>query len=51
VGLSVFAPGITASPLADRYARWFERHPRHEMPPMESTATEVTRPRGPESLA
>ena len=28
VGLSVFAHGISAAPLADRYARWYERHPR-----------------------
>ena len=26
VGLSVFAHGLTAAPLADRYADWFERH-------------------------
>jgi sodium/hydrogen antiporter len=29
VGLSVFAHGLTAAPLADRYADWFERHPRN----------------------
>ena len=28
VGLSVFAHGLTAAPLADRYADWFERHRR-----------------------
>ena len=28
VGLSVFAHGLTAAPLADRYADWFERHSR-----------------------
>ena len=27
VGLSVFAHGLSAAPLADRYARWYERHP------------------------
>ena len=47
VGLSVFAHGLTASPLADRYARWFEQHPRDKPPPMESTPAEVTRARGP----
>ena len=26
VGLSVFAHGLTAAPLAARYADWFERH-------------------------
>jgi NhaP-type Na+/H+ or K+/H+ antiporter len=47
VGLSVFALGLTAAPLADRYARWYERHPREQAPPMESVAVEVTRARGP----
>jgi sodium/hydrogen antiporter len=53
VGLSVFAHGLTASPLADRYARWFERHPRDQAPAMESAPSEVTRTRGavPESAA
>ncbi len=27
VGLSVFAHGITAAPLAARYASWYETHP------------------------
>jgi NhaP-type Na+/H+ or K+/H+ antiporter len=47
VGLSVLAHGLTAAPLADRYARWYERHPREQAPPMESAPAEVTRPRGP----
>ena len=47
VGLSVFAHGLTAAPLAARYARWFERHPRDKPPPMESVPTDVTRARGP----
>ena len=47
VGLSVLAHGLTAAPLADRYARWYERHPHGAAPPMESAAVEVTRPRGP----
>ncbi len=47
VGLSVFAHGFTAAPLAARYARWFERHPRDKLPPMESVPTDVTRARGP----
>ena len=46
VGLSVFAHGLTAAPLADRYADWFERHPRDQTPSMESTPTVVTRVRG-----
>jgi NhaP-type Na+/H+ or K+/H+ antiporter len=47
VGLSVFAHGLSAAPLADRYARWFEQHPRDKAPPMESVPAEVTRTRGP----
>jgi NhaP-type Na+/H+ or K+/H+ antiporter len=47
VGLSVFAHGLTAGPLAARYARWYEQHPRDAAPPMESTPAEVTRARGP----
>jgi sodium/hydrogen antiporter len=46
VGLSVFAHGLSAAPLANRYARWFERHPRDTAPPMESAPVEVTRTRG-----
>src|SRR5512132_3915394 len=34
VGLSVCAHGLTAAPLADRYADWFERNPRNQVPPM-----------------
>ena len=47
VGLSVFAHGLSAAPLAARYARWYERHPRDKAPPMESAPAEVTRARGP----
>ena len=47
VGLSVFAHGLSAAPLADRYARWYEQHPSDKAPPMESVPTEVTRVRGP----
>jgi hypothetical protein len=43
----VLAHGLTAAPLADRYARWYEQHPREQAPPMESAPAEVTRPRGP----
>jgi NhaP-type Na+/H+ or K+/H+ antiporter len=46
VGLSVFAHGLTAAPLADRYAKWFERHREGKAPPMESAPVEVTRTRG-----
>ena len=47
VGLSVFAHGLSAAPLADRYAGWYARHPRATAPPMESAPTDVTRARGP----
>ncbi len=47
VGLSVLAHGLSAAPLARRYAHWFEQHPRHKPPPMESAPAEVTRARGP----
>jgi NhaP-type Na+/H+ or K+/H+ antiporter len=47
VGLSVFAHGLTAGPLAARYARWYEQHPRDAAPPMESAPAELTRVRGP----
>jgi NhaP-type Na+/H+ or K+/H+ antiporter len=36
IGLSVFAHGITAVPLSRRYARWYETHPLHRRPTMES---------------
>jgi NhaP-type Na+/H+ or K+/H+ antiporter len=47
VGLSVLAHGLSAAPLANRYARWYEQHPRDQGPPMETAPAEVTRPRGP----
>jgi len=47
VGLSVLAHGLTAAPLAARYARWYERHPRDGRPPMESAQSDLTRARGP----
>ncbi len=50
VGLSVLAHGLSAAPLADRYARWYERHPRDTAPPMESAPTKTTRVRGPRAL-
>ena len=42
VGLSVFAHGLTAAPLAGRCARWYEQHPRDKAPPMESASVEAT---------
>ena len=40
VGLSVLVHGVSAAPLADRYASWFERHSHHEQPAMESEPVE-----------
>jgi NhaP-type Na+/H+ or K+/H+ antiporter len=45
VGLSIFAHGITAAPLAKAYARWYEIHPRR--PAMESVPVSHHRPRWP----
>ncbi|MBV9681728.1 MAG: cation:proton antiporter [Solirubrobacterales bacterium] len=46
IGLSVLAHGITAAPLARRYARWFETHPPHRRPAMESVPAPHHRARG-----
>jgi sodium/hydrogen antiporter len=46
VGLSVLAHGLTAAPLADRYAGWYESHPDAARPPMESAPTTAHRLRG-----
>ena len=35
VGLSVLAHGLTAAPLAGRYATWYESHPQDRRPAME----------------
>jgi NhaP-type Na+/H+ or K+/H+ antiporter len=45
VGLSVFAHGLTAAPLANRYARWYEQHPPEKAPAMESAASDAPRVR------
>ena len=47
VGMSVLLHGLTASPLANRYARWFRARPKDERPAMESVPTEPQRNRGP----
>jgi hypothetical protein len=46
IGLSVIAHGITAAPLARRYARWYESHSRERRPVMESLPTPCQRTRG-----
>jgi NhaP-type Na+/H+ or K+/H+ antiporter len=37
IGLSVLAHGATAAPLANRYADWFESHPRDARPSLEGS--------------
>jgi len=46
IGLSVVAHGITAAPLAKRYARWYESRPRDRRPAMEHVPAPQHRPRG-----
>ena len=45
VGLSILLHGLTAAPLADRYGRWYETHPREKRPSMEGAPATVTRSR------
>ena len=49
IGLSVLAHGLTAAPLANRYAAWFESHPRDAQPKLESGAATHVRWRRPAS--
>ncbi len=37
IGLSVLAHGLSAVPLAERYARWFDTHPRDPGPELEDS--------------
>lgn len=46
IGLSVIAHGITAAPLARRYAGWYESHSRERRPVMESLPAPDQRTRG-----
>ena len=43
IGLSVLAHGLTAAPLADRYAAWFESHPREALPRLEGAEVQEVR--------
>lgn len=47
VALSVLLHGVSAAPLADRYARWYEAHTRDKRPAMESGPVEHHRARRP----
>jgi NhaP-type Na+/H+ or K+/H+ antiporter len=46
VGLSVLVHGLSAAPLARRYAGWYESHPRDRRPQMESRPVADQRTRG-----
>jgi sodium/hydrogen antiporter len=46
IGLSVLVNGMTAAPLARRYAGWYEARARGRRPPMESVGVSHHRPRG-----
>lgn len=50
IALSVYAHGLTAGPLTDRYTRWWSAHPRDELPAMESTPAAEHPLRGPQSV-
>ena len=39
IGLSVLAHGLSAAPLAECYARWFDTHPRGPRPELEDSST------------
>jgi NhaP-type Na+/H+ or K+/H+ antiporter len=43
IGLSVLAHGLTAAPLANRYATWFESHPRDALAGLESSDVQDVR--------
>jgi sodium/hydrogen antiporter len=47
VGISVFAHGLTARPLTERYVGWWESHPRDVLPSMESVHAPAHRLRRP----
>ena len=51
VALSVLAHGVTAAPLARRYADWYGSHPSGELPPLESRQTTHVPWRRPAPLA
>jgi hypothetical protein len=43
IGLSVLAHGLTAAPLANRYADWYESHPRDALPGFEGSEVQDVR--------
>ena len=47
IGISVFAHGLTAQPLTNRYVGWYASHPREKLPTMESVPAATQRWRTP----
>jgi hypothetical protein len=43
----VLVHGLSAAPLVDRYARWYQAHPADARPSMESTPAPELRAGGP----
>jgi NhaP-type Na+/H+ or K+/H+ antiporter len=43
IGLSVLVHGLTAAPLANRYAAWYESHPRDALPGFEGSEVQDVR--------
>ena len=48
IGISVFAHGLTARPLTNRYVTWYAADPREKLPAMESVPTTTQRWRTPQ---
>ena len=51
IGISVFAHGLSARPLTERYVRWYASHPRDQRPPMETVPAAEHRWRRPAASA
>src|SRR6188508_1227170 len=49
IGISVFAHGLTAQPLTNRYVGWYASHPREQRPSMESVPAARHRWRKPQA--
>jgi NhaP-type Na+/H+ or K+/H+ antiporter len=47
IALSVYAHGLTARPLTERYTRWWNSHPHDALPKMESVPAPAHRLRVP----
>ena len=47
IGISVFAHGLSAQPLTNRYVGWYASHPREKRPTMESVPAATQRWRTP----